>query len=448
MTQRKRSKVNQLVDEYIKAENYKRTSWREKGNLIEIYTFKTFASDLSFSWRTLRAGFCDPTRFSARAKEAIAKKLGVNVEEAFPDDKEHFYYSEKSAYSLFSNASNEMATEMNKNKPTVVILGATGLVGKTLVSILIERSFPMTDLRLCSSPGGQAKEFTEADKTYKVKPFERSVFDGADIVFFSGPDDMSPEYAPDAISAGAVVIDNSAHFRMKPDVPLIIPEVNPYRIKDHQGLIANPNCTTAGLVCALAPIDKKFELEWIAASSYQAISGAGVKASESFIAETKRVVEDNFKNINPMDFPFNLIPAVGSFNGVQNFNEEDRLIEETRKILERPNLVIYPTCVRVPVLNSHSISTTFRTEKPFRPGEIEMLLADMPGVEVIDDPLNRKFPTPVMADGRDPVLVGRIRRFDDRTGGMWVVSDNLRKGAALNAVQIAELLLQNQRGES
>ena len=330
---------------------------------------------------------------------------------------------------------------MRKNNPIVIILGATGLVGKTLISILEERSFPMSELRLCSSPGGQAREISIAEKTYKVKPFESTVFDGADIVFFSGPDDMSPEYAPVAMIAGAVVIDNSAHFRMKPDVPLIVPEVNPHRIKDHQGLIANPNCTTAGLVCALAPINEKFGLEWVAASSYQAISGAGAKTTDNFIAATRRVVENDFKNIDPMDFPFNLIPAVGNFSGMQNFSEEDRLIGETRKILEEPDLVVYPTCVRVPVLNSHSIAAIFKTKKTFKAGEMEMILGDAQGVEVVDDPLNRKFPTPVMADGRDPVLVGRIRRFDDRTGGMWVVSDNLRKGAALNAVQIAELLI-------
>lgn len=336
---------------------------------------------------------------------------------------------------------------MKTNKPNVVILGATGLVGRTLISILHQREFPFGELRLCSSPGGVGREIIVDSKSFQVKPFEDSVFNGADIVFFSGPDDLSPEYAPKAIDAGAVVIDNSAHFRMAPDVPLIVPEVNAKRIKEHKGLIANPNCTTAGLVVALAPIQRQLGLEWVSASSYQAISGAGALIYDRFIEGTKKALENDFKNLNPNDYPFNLIPAIGAFNGIQNFSEEDRLINETRKILEQPDLIVYPTCVRVPVLNVHSISAVFRTKREFKDGELHLILADKEGLEIIDDPINRNFPTPVLADGKDPVMVGRIRRFDSQTGGFWVVADNLRKGAALNAVQIAEVLIQKWRGE-
>jgi aspartate-semialdehyde dehydrogenase len=337
---------------------------------------------------------------------------------------------------------------MKSDKFNIVIIGATGLVGSRIISILDKRSFPIGELRLCSSPGGIGREIVEDEKSYFAKPFDDAVFNDADIVFFSGPDDLSPEYAPKAIDAGAVVIDNSAHFRMNPDVPLVVPEVNAHRIAEHKGLIANPNCTTAGLVVALAPVEKELGLEWVAASSYQAVSGAGAMIMERFIEGTKRAVQNDFQNLNPKDLPFNAVPAIGSFNGDQNFSEEDRLINETRKILEKPELMIFPTCVRVPVINVHSIAAVFRTSKEFKDGELQYILSDSPGLEIVDDPMNRNVPTPVLADGKDAVMVGRIRRFDERTGGMWVVADNLRKGAALNAVQIAEILVKQWRGKS
>jgi aspartate-semialdehyde dehydrogenase len=332
---------------------------------------------------------------------------------------------------------------MKKENLTVTILGASGLVGTQLISILRRRSFPIGEMRLCSSPGGDGKKLVIDSETYFAHPFQESVFKDTDIVFFSGPDDMSPQYAPSAISAGAVVIDNSAFFRMKPDVPLIVPEVNGERIVEHHGLIANPNCTTSGLVVALNLIHKKFGLEWITASSYQAISGAGLKAKENFIDGIKKAIESNFETLSALELPFNLIPAVGSFSGGSYFSEEERLIGETRKILGDPTIRIYPTCVRVPVLNVHAISAVFETRKPFRDGEIELILADSPGLEVVDDPINRIFPTPVGADGLDQVQVGRIRKFEENRAGFWVIADNLRKGAALNAVQIAELLLKH-----
>ncbi|MCD6216347.1 aspartate-semialdehyde dehydrogenase [bacterium] len=334
---------------------------------------------------------------------------------------------------------------MNTDKPIIVILGASGLVGQTLISILNQREFPRDELRLCSSPGGDGKQLAIDGKTYSTMPFEESVFDGADIVFFSGPDDLAPQYAPMAINKGAVVIDNSAHFRMKPSVPLIVPEVNAHAISKHSGIIANPNCTTSGLVCALAPIREKLGLEWVSAASYQAISGAGLKQKNDFIAGTKKAIEDNFQNPDPYELPFNLIPAVGSYTGVQNFSEEERLINETRKILEQPTLKIYPTCVRVPVINAHSIAVTFKTSENFKEGELEYILNNADGVRIVDDLTNRRFPTPVSADGIDDVLVGRIRRFEENIGGMWVVADNLRKGAALNSIQIAEILLKHER---
>lgn len=330
---------------------------------------------------------------------------------------------------------------MNTQKPIIVILGASGLVGQALISILKERAFPHSELRLCSSPGGESKQLSIDGESYSTTPFDESVFDNADIVFFSGPDDLSPQYASLAISKNAIVIDNSAHFRMKPGVPLIVPEVNPHSVSKHSGLIANPNCTTSGFVCALAPIREKLGLEWVSAATYQAISGAGIKQKNEFIEGTKNAIDNKFKNMDPYALPFNLIPAVGSFTGVQNFSEEERLINETRKILEQPTLRIYPTCVRVPVVNVHSIAVTFKTEKTFKEGELELILADAKGIQVVDDLKNRRFPTPVSADGIDDVLIGRIRQFEENIGGMWVVADNLRKGAALNSVQIAEILL-------
>jgi aspartate-semialdehyde dehydrogenase len=334
---------------------------------------------------------------------------------------------------------------MKTENLTVVILGASGLVGRTLISILKQRKFPVSDLRLCSSPGGQGREMEIDGEIHSAKPFEPSAFKGADIVFFSGPDDLSVEYAPQAMSEGAVVIDNSAHFRMKPDVPLAIPEVNAHALKSHKGLIANPNCTTSGLVCALGPINKALGLDWVSVASYQAVSGAGLKVKNEFIEGTRKAVEQDFQNLDPKDYPFNAIPAVGSYTGGQNFSEEERLINETRKILEEPTLKVYPLCVRVPVINVHSLAVTFQTKRNFKEGEIELILSDAPGVEILDDPINGEIPTPVGADGRDEVFVGRIRRFEENIGSFWVVADNLRKGAALNSVQIAEHLIELER---
>ena len=327
----------------------------------------------------------------------------------------------------------------------VAILGATGAVGTTLLRVLEERSFPVDELRLLASErsAGQTRSF--AGRELPIEAASPDSFDGIEIAIFSAGATRSREFAPHAIAAGAVVVDNSSAFRMDPTIPLVVPEVNPHAAGTHAGLIANPNCSTMQLVPVLAALHSRSPLEHVTVATYQSVSGTGQHAIDGLRRETALALagEPVTAQVYAHPIAFNALPA-GSWQGDDGYTDEElKLVNESRKILELPDLRVSPTCVRVPVLNCHSEAVWVRTREPIAPDEARELLAEAPGVTVIDDPPGNAYPMAIDADGKPGVFVGRIRRDlgDDRALALWIVSDNLRKGAAENAVQIAELLV-------
>ncbi len=331
----------------------------------------------------------------------------------------------------------------------VAILGATGAVGTTLLRVLEERSFPVDELRLLASArsAGQTRSFAGRELTIEAASPES--FEGIEIAIFSAGAARSREFAPHAIAAGAVVIDNSSAFRMDEGTPLVVPEVNPHAARAHRGLIANPNCSTMQLVPVLRPLHARSELEHVTVSTYQAVSGTGQKAIDALRRESEAVLAGTpgEAQIYPNRIAFNALPFAGAWQGDDGYTDEElKLINESRKILELPDLRVSATCVRVPVFNCHSEAVWVRTREPIAPDEARALLADSPGVTVIDDPAQNAYPMAIEADGKPGVFVGRIRRDlgDERALALWIVSDNLRKGAAENAVQIAELLIDDR----
>ncbi len=323
-------------------------------------------------------------------------------------------------------------------KYNVAILGIRGAVGQCMYKIVKERKFPIDKLVLIS-PSGAGGELDGI----KYVPLTKNVFDGIDIVLSSPGADISKEWAPIAAKAGAVVIDNTSYFRMDKDVPLVVPEVNPEDIKKHKGIIANPNCSTIQMLVALKPLHDYGTIKRIVVSTYQAVSGAGAEA----IAE----MEDQFKgkmskNKFPHQIAHNLIPQIDVFIDNHYTKEEMKMVNETRKMFHDNKIQVCPTCVRVPVKNSHSESINIETKKKITREKAIALLKKAPGVKVVDDPKNSVYPLPINADGKDATFVGRIREDISLKNGlnMWVVSDNLRKGAALNAVQIAEVLIKGR----
>jgi len=327
----------------------------------------------------------------------------------------------------------------------VVIVGATGLVGRTFIKVLEEKRFPVNKIRLLASSrsAGTKLKFNGEDIT--VEELKRGMFKGYDIALFSAGGAVSKEFAPISASEGCVVIDNSSAWRMDEDVPLVVPYVNPHRIKDYKkkGIIANPNCSTIQMVIALNPIHKVNPIRRIFVSTYQAVSGAGQKAVDALYRET----EAFFKGveIEPQHFPykiaFNCIPHIDVFLENNYTKEEMKMVFETQKIMES-RILVSPTTVRVPVMNGHSESVVIETEKPISRDEAIRLLRESPMVVVVDDPSQKEYPMPVMVSGRDEVFVGRIREpliFENGLA-MFVVADNIRRGAATNAVEIAEIL--------
>ncbi len=329
----------------------------------------------------------------------------------------------------------------------VCVVGATGLVGKEIISILEERKFPVKSLRLFASErsAGEKIEFMGEDIT--VEPLEGASFKGIEIGLFSPGASVSKVYAPKATSEGCVVIDNTSQFRMEPDVPLVVPEVNPHRIADYRkrGIIANPNCSTIQMVVALKPIHDRFRIRRVVVSTYQSVSGAGKSAMDELSEQVRMLF--NMRGFECRVFPhriaFNCIPHIDIFLENRYTKEEMKMVLETRKIMEDDSIRVTATCVRVPVFVGHSESINIETERPVTCEEVRKVLEDAPGVEVVDDPENAEYPMPVDCSERDEVFVGRIRKDESVENGinMWVVADNLRKGAALNAVQIAELLI-------
>ena len=330
--------------------------------------------------------------------------------------------------------------------PRVAILGATGAVGGVMRQVLAERNFPLSDLVCLASERSAGTRVGFAGEQIEVQAVGPEAFDGIDIALFSAGASRSREWASAAISAGAVVVDNSSAFRMDPDTPLVVAEVNPHAARAHRGLVANPNCSTMQLMPVLGPIRDAVGLEHVTVSTYQAVSGTGQSAIDGLRGEVSATLADGSAAaaVYPHPIAFNVLPMAGAFAGDDGYTDEElKLVNESRKILELPELRVSATCVRVPVVTGHSEAVWVETLEPLSPDALRDLLADAPGVVVRDEPSAHVYPTPLAAAGSDEVYVGRIRRDLGVPNGLafWVVSDNLRKGAATNTVQIAELLV-------
>ena len=327
----------------------------------------------------------------------------------------------------------------------VGILGATGAVGREMMKILEERKFPVGELRLLASARSVGKKLPFCGKEIEVREAKADAFEGLDIVLGAAQNPIAQEMAPHIVKAGAVFVDNSSAFRMDPNVPLVVPEINPEDVKAHKGIIANPNCTTIVTLTAINALNKYSPIETIIASSYQATSGAGAGGPAELLEETDAVRAG--KTYEPKVFPyqiaFNVIPQIGgdAFEGYTS--EEMKMQNEGRKILHLPELKVSCTCVRVPVVRSHSISVVLRTKEKISVAKARELIAAAPGCKLVDDLANKKYPMPLDTSDQDLVFVGRIRDdlTDEKGLNLWCCGDQVRKGAATNAVQIAELLL-------
>lgn len=321
----------------------------------------------------------------------------------------------------------------------VGICGATGLVGRQLLQVLEERRFPVADLVALASRRSAGSKVRFQDTDIEVREARPGAFQGCDLVFFAAGTDVSRELAPVAVQEGAVVIDKSNAFRMDPEVPLVVPEINGETLRQHKGIIASPNCSTTQLVMALHPLRRAANLERVLVSTYQAVTGTGADALDELESQ---VANGAAPRVYPRPIAFNVLPHCDSFGDGDYTGEEWKLVRETRRILGLPDLKISATAVRVPVRVGHSESVWVQLDRVVDLAEVRRLLAEAPGVQVMDDPGGGQYPTPLDAAGNDDVWVGRIRRdpADDRALWMWIVSDNLRKGAATNAVQIAEQL--------
>lgn len=330
----------------------------------------------------------------------------------------------------------------------VAVVGATGLVGNEMVSILEERRFPVRELRLFASGRSAGTTLSYMDKDIKVETLAKDSFAGIDIALFSAGADVSLEFSPLAAKAGAVVIDNSSAFRMVDEVPLVVPEVNPHAISAHNGIIANPNCSTIQMVVALRPIHERVRIKRIVVTTFQSVSGTGKEAMDELMDETKALL--SFKDVKPRVYPyqiaFNCLPHIDQFLDSGYTKEEMKMVNETRKIMEDDSIMVTATTVRVPIFHCHSESVNIETEMKIFPNEVRAILSEAPGVILYDDPKRNIYPLPIDVSGRDEVYVGRIREDESIENGvnMWIVADNVRKGAALNAVQIAEELIKRR----
>jgi aspartate-semialdehyde dehydrogenase len=328
----------------------------------------------------------------------------------------------------------------------VAVAGATGAVGNQMVSCLEERDFPVKNLKLLATAKSVGRRLRFKGEEIPVEELTDASFKGVDIGIFSAGGAASLQFAPAAARAGCVVVDNSAAWRMDPDVPLVVPEVNPHAIAKYtnKGIIANPNCSTIQMVVALAPIHRKVGIRRIVVSTYQAVSGTGKKAIDELYDQTKAILNfiEPAKKVYPHRIAFNCLPHIDVFLDNGYTKEEMKMVDETRKILEDDTISITATTVRVPVFFSHSESVNVETRQPITATEVRALLEASPGVKVVDDPSNNVYPLAIDAAGHDETLVGRIRADESIASGinLWVVSDNIRKGAATNAVQIAEML--------
>ena len=327
----------------------------------------------------------------------------------------------------------------------IALIGATGAVGQVFLRILEERNFPASDIRLCASERSFGKKIKVRGEKLIVEEATPQLLSEVDFVFISASGSVSRQMAPLAVDQGAIVIDKSSAFRMDPTVPLVVPEINPGDLHDHHGIIASPNCTTTPMVMALKPLNEANPAKRIVAASYQSVTGTGASAAEELLAQSRDVLDgkDASMNVYPHQIAFNVLPHVEEFLENGYTTEEMKMQNETRKILHAPDLKVSTTCVRVPVMVSHAEAINVEFTDPISPGEVREILSTMPGVRVVDDPQANVYPMPVQSEGEDDVFVGRIRKDISLDNGiaMWLTCDNLRKGAALNAIQIAEEML-------
>ena len=332
-----------------------------------------------------------------------------------------------------------------KENYNVAVVGASGAVGKEMVEIIEERDFPVKNLHLFASERSEGNSLTFRNKAVYIQTLVEESFEGIDIALFSAGSEISLKMAPIAAKAGAVVIDNSSAFRMDPQVPLIVPEVNADALGRHQGIIANPNCSTIQMVMALKPIHDVSRIKRVVVTTFQSVSGTGKEGIDELLDQTRSLLsfKEIKKNVYPYQIAFNCLPHIDEFIESGYTREEMKLVNETQKILGDPSIRVTSTAVRVPVFRGHSESINLELEKAVSANEIRAILSAAPGVMVWDDVKRNIYPLPVETSGKDEVFIGRIRVDDSVPHGihLWVVSDNLRKGAALNAVQIAEALI-------
>ncbi len=330
----------------------------------------------------------------------------------------------------------------------VAIVGATGLVGQEFIKILEQRNFPMNSIQLLASGRSAGRKLFVNHQEIEVKETVAESFKEIDIALFSAGTEISQHFSPIAAQSGAVVVDNSAAFRMISTVPLVVPEVNPEDIKWHNGIIANPNCSTIQMVVALNPLHKVNPIKRIIVDTYQAVSGTGSAAIDELTTQARQVLDGQttVSHVYSHQIAFNVLPEIDVFLDNDYTKEEWKMVEETRKIMHADSIAISATCVRVPVFTGHGEAVSVEFSRPMPPDEARRILAQAPGVKVLDDPTISLYPQPWSAAGTDEVFVGRIRRDTSHPNGlvMWVVADNLRKGAALNTIQIAEEMIKRE----
>jgi len=328
------------------------------------------------------------------------------------------------------------------------ILGATGAVGQEMIKVLEERNFPTSSLRLLASPRSVGRKLPYRGRLIEVQALGEDSFRDIDLVLSSAGASVSKQWLHKAVEAGAACVDNTSAFRMEPQIPLVVPEVNAHALENHPGIISNPNCSTIQMVVALNPIQKEVGIKRLVIATYQAVSGKSGKAIGELLRQVKQILAGETDAITPSEFPypiaFNCIPHIDVFLENGYSREEMKMVNETRKIFEDPAIAITATTVRVPVIRGHSEVINVETRKPITVERVRELLSKAPGVALVDDLSRNEYPMPIYAANRDLTYVGRIRKDESIENGLnlWVVSDNLRKGAALNAVQIAEILLQ------
>ncbi len=331
------------------------------------------------------------------------------------------------------------------NNPHVAIVGASGAVGVEMIRTLERRNFPVGSLRLLASKRSAGKSLNFREETLTIEELTPSSFEGVDIALFSAGGGISKEWGPEAVKAGAVVVDNSSAFRLDASVPLVVPEINAQDALSHQGIIANPNCTTAITLMALYPLHQAFGVERVFASTYQAVSGTGAQAIVELENQVRQLSqgEDVSPEVYPHQIAFNVLPHVDSFLAEGYTREEMKLENEGRKIMHHPSFRASVTCVRVPVYRAHSIAISAEFQQPVDLQRAQDILSRAPGLDVVDDPQQNQYPLPLRASGKDHCQVGRLRMDCALDNGLcfWVAGDQLLKGAALNAVQIAELLV-------